>query len=233
MRIAICDDEKRFIKDFSAIVDRFYKSLDMVVDEYLNGLDLLKGFSRFKYDIVFLDIEMPGIDGITTAKKIREINENVYIVFLTGHVEYAIKGYEVNALRYLTKPATEESIHEILKHVLDKQNKDKFLWVKNKDVEKKIKYSDIVYIEAQDKNVVIYTPSESTEIRGRLNDYEDLMQADGFFRVHRSYMVSLSKIMSITGSEITVAGGYRILLSKAKEKEFREAFMSFIHKEAF
>lgn len=233
MRIAVCDDERRFINDFSMIVNRLYKSLDMIVEEFSNGAQLLKSFEMWKFDIVFLDIEMPDMDGISLARKLRELSEEVYIVFLTGHIEYAIKGYEVNALRYLTKPATEESIREVLEHVIKKQSSEKILWVKNRETEQSVKFSDIVFLEAQDQNIVINTISNSYEIRGKLNDYEKSLRPDGFFRIHRSYMVSLSKIMSISGREITTVGGFRLPIARAKEREFREAFMSFVNKEAF
>lgn len=233
MRIAVCDDEKRFVSDFSAIVERLYRSLDIAVDEFSDGVQLLQSFRSVKYDIVFLDIEMPGLDGISLARKLRELSEDVYIVFLTGHIEYALKGYEVNALRYLTKPATEESVHEVLDHVLKKQSNEKSLWLKNRDGERRVRLSEIVFIEAQDQNLIVYTPSGSHEIRGKLNDYEVQLRQEGFFRIHRSYMVSLSKIAGISGKEITVAGGFKLPVARAKEHEFKDAFMSYISKEAF
>ncbi|MBQ8922230.1 MAG: response regulator transcription factor [Oscillospiraceae bacterium] len=233
MWIAICDDEKRFLNDLSEIIRRHYHSLDIAVNKFSSGSELLQSFYRVKYDIVFLDIEMPGLDGISLARKIRELSEDVYIVFLTGHIEYALKGYEVNALRYLTKPATDASVHEVLDQVLKKQSNEKSLWLKNRDGERRIRLSEIVFIEAQDQNIVFYTPSDSFEIRGKLNDYEQQLKQEGFFRIHRSYIVSLSKISGVTGKEITVTGGYRLPVARAKEREFRDAFMSYISKEAF
>ncbi len=233
MRIAICDDEKRFINDFSAIVDKLYKSLDMIVDEFSDGASLLRSFAARRYDIVFLDIEMPGMDGIALAKKLREQSEDVYIVFLTGHIEYAIKGYEVNALRYLTKPASEESVREVLDHVIKKQNSEKYIWVRSRSADQKVRLSDIIFIEAQDQNLIICTQNGSYEFRANIGEYEQMLTPEGFFRIHRSYIVSLSKIVSVSGKELTAAGGYKLPIARAKEKEFKDAFMSFISKEAF
>lgn len=233
MRIAVCDDEKRFVKDFSAIVGRLYRSLDMIVDEFSDGTALLHSFAARAYDIVFLDIEMPGMDGISLAKRLREQSESVYIVFLTSHVEYAIKGYEVNALRYLTKPATEQGVREVLDHVIKKQSSEKFIWVRTRDGEQRIRLSDIVYIEAQDQNLVIITLNANYELRAKLNDYEQFLTPEGFFRIHRSYMVSLSKIVNVSGKELTVVGGYKLPVARGKDKEFRDAFMSFVSREAF
>ncbi|MBR1423107.1 MAG: response regulator transcription factor [Ruminococcus sp.] len=233
MRIAVCDDEKRFTQDFRTIMDKLYKSLDMIVDSYSDGNQLLKRFEERAYDIVFLDIEMPQIDGITLAKKLREKSEGVTIVFLTGHVEYAIKGYEVNALRYLTKPVTEQAVHEVIEYVLKKQRSENHMWIKNRDGEQRIKLSDIIFLEGQDQNIVVYTTSDSYEFRAKLNDYEKQLAPEGFFRVHRSYIVSLSKIIGVFGKEVTVVGGYKLPVARGKEKEFKEAFMSYVNKEAF
>ena len=233
MRIAVCDDEKRFTQDFRTIMYKLYKSLDMIVDSYSDGNQLLKRFEERAYDIVFLDIEMPQIDGITLAKKLREKSEGVTIVFLTGHVEYAIKGYEVNALRYLTKPVTEQAVHEVIEYVLKKQRSENHMWIKNRDGEQRIKLSDIIFLEGQDQNIVVYTTSDSYEFRAKLNDYEKQLTPEGFFRVHRSYIVSLSKIIGVFGKEVTVVGGYKLPVARGKEKEFKEAFMSYVNKEAF
>ncbi|WP_366925647.1 response regulator [uncultured Ruminococcus sp.] len=110
MRIAVCDDEQCFLNYFRGIVKRLYNRLDIITDEFSSGEELLKSFRYKAYDLVFLDIEMPAMDGITLARKLRELSSDVSIVFLTGHIEYAIKGYEVNALRYLTKPAEEKKV---------------------------------------------------------------------------------------------------------------------------
>ena len=232
MRIAICDDEKIFINEVADIIDRFYNSLDLVTYEFSNGSELLKSFKQIGFDIVFLDIEMPGFDGISTARKLRELSENVYIVFLTGHIEYALKGYEVNALRYLTKPVSVSDIRGVIDHVIKKMANEKYIWIKNNEGEYRIKYSDIIYIESQNQNVVIYTVSGNYQVRSKLNDLEDSLRADGFFRIHRSYMVSLLKVIGINGRNVKVLGDTLIPISRSKETEFRLALMAFVNREA-
>ncbi|MBD5144098.1 MAG: LytTR family DNA-binding domain-containing protein [Oscillospiraceae bacterium] len=233
MRIAICDDEKEFTKNFAVIINHLHKSLDMIVDEFSNGNQLVNSFLTKPYDIVFLDIEMPEIDGISLARQLRKLSDDVSIVFLTGHKEYAIDGYGLNALRYLVKPVMEKEIHEILEHVLEKQNSKKFIWLTNRDGTHRIKISDIIFIEAKNQNLIFYTVSGSIEIRGNINKYEKELESDGFFRVHRSYIVSLSKIKSIFGNKITVECDFKVPIARAREHEFNHAFFLFINKEAF
>ena len=232
MKIAICDDEKIFINQVADIIDKFYNSLDIISYEFSNGAELLRSFEQIGFDIVFLDIEMPELDGISIAEKLRELSETVYIVFLTGHIEYALDGYKVNALRYLTKPVSAVDISCVIDYVIKKMNNEKYLWVKSSDGEYRIKHSDIIYIESQNQNVIIYTVSGNYQTRKKLNDLENQLRSDGFFRIHRSYIVSLLKVIGINGRNVKVLGGTFIPISRSKETEFRAALTAFVDREA-
>jgi DNA-binding LytR/AlgR family response regulator len=233
MRIAVCDDEQRFINDLKTTLDKLYSSLDMMTDGYNSGEELLKGFKHKAYDIVFLDIEMPAMDGITLARKIRELSRDVCIVFLTGHIEYAIKGYEVNALRYLTKPADEQKIKEVIDHVLGKLESSKMLWVKTADGEQRIALSDILFIEAQNQNVVISTPENSFSVRGNISVYEEQLAQYGFFRIHRGYLISLPKVLRLGSKCVVMEDNTTLPVSRSKESKLRDMLFSYVSKEAF
>ena len=233
MRIAICDDEQQFLRDFRCITDRLYRSLDMLTDCFSSGSALLKQFRLRAYDLVFLDIEMPEMNGITLAEELRELSEEVSIVFLTGHVEYAIKGYEVNALRYLTKPADEQKIRAVIDHVLQKMENEKQLWIKTDEGDMRLRLKEILFIESQNQNVVINTASDSYSVRGNMSDYEERLTPEGFFRIHRGYLVALSKVQRISGKELVMEDGTVLPVSRSKEAKLREALFSFVSKEAF
>ena len=221
MRIAVCDDEQCFLNYFRGIVKRLYNRLDIITDEFSSGEELLKSFRYKAYDLVFLDIEMPAMDGITLARKLRELSSDVSIVFLTGHIEYAIKGYEVNALRYLTKPAEEKKVREVIDHVLKKQ-----------ESEQKLALGDILFIEAQNQNVVISTASESYSVRGNISDYEKELTAHGFFRIHRSYLISLPKVLRISNKSVVMEDNTILPVSRSKEAHLREMLFSYVSREA-
>ena len=223
MRVAICDDDRYFITFFRGLMNRMYNSLDIITEDFCCGDDLLKGFKHKAYDVVFLDIEMPDMDGITLAKKLREISSDVYIVFLTGHTEYAINGYEVNALRYLTKPAEENKLREVIDHVLSKQEGENVIWVKTEDGRQKIMLSDILYIEAQNRNVIITTNKDSFTVRGNISDYEEQLCKRGFYRVHRGYLISLGKVLRISSNKTAVMeDGAELPISRSKEAALKE-----------
>lgn len=233
MRIAVCDDEKHFITDFTQIMDKLYNSLDIVTEEFSQGEELLRSFRSCPYDIVFLDIEMPKMDGITLARKLRELSDEVCIVFLTGHVEYAIQGYEVNALRYLTKPANEEKVREVIDYVLDKQASAKQLWLKTSEGDVRLKLADVLFIEAQNQNVAVNTSADTYVVRGNISDYEERLSPEGFFRIHRGYLISLSKVMKLSGKEVIMEDGTSLPVSRTKESKLKEALFSFVSREAF
>lgn len=233
MRIAICDDEQCFLDDFRRIADSLYRSLDILIDSFSSGSALLKQFRLKAYDLVFLDIEMPEMDGITLAEELRALSEEVSIVFLTGHIEYAIKGYEVNALRYLTKPADEQKIKDVVDRVLQRLESEKQLWIKTDEGEIRLRLRDILFIESQNQNVIINTAAESYSVRGNMSDYEARLTPDGFFRIHRGYLAALARIRRIAGKEIVMEDGTVLPVSRSKETKLREALFSFVSREAF
>ncbi|MBR6256123.1 MAG: response regulator transcription factor [Lachnospiraceae bacterium] len=233
MRIALCDDERQTSEKLYDMIENISRSLDVITDVFTDGNELLRRFAQKSYDLVFLDIEMPAVDGLTVAEKLRDMSTEVFIVFLTSHVEYAIKGYEVNALRYLTKPPAKEKVREIIEYVRKKQAEEKSLWIKTGDGEYKLKLSDIIYIEALNQKMLIHTLSGNYEVWGKLSDYEDKLGGEGFFRIHRSFLVSLSKVCGIKGQYIKVSGGDELPVGRTKEQSFRTAMIAYADREAF
>ena len=237
MRIAVCDDEEKFRVQAKEMIEKLTNSIDIVVDAYEDGRKLIERFESNPYDVLFLDIEMPLMDGITLAKKVRAMSENVYIVFLTGHVEYALEGYEVNALRYLTKPVQEDKLREVLRFVMDKNTSKRQLLIKEEGEEILLNVSDIVYAEAQNQYVMIFTAdSEEHLIRYNLGDLEEELKNDGFFRIHRGYLVSLAKVKKLVKNDVLIeAGSEEISLpvSRSNVKPLKEALYSYVENTAF
>lgn len=232
MRIAVCDDEAEYCNQIQTMIEKIYHSLDLIVDTYQTGQDLLRWFPERKYDLIFLDIEMPGIDGISLARRLRERKEELRLVFLTSHVEYALKGYEVQALRYLTKPVQEDKLEEVLSYVMKQMQGQRIIWLKTNGGEERVSVSDILYLEAQDQNILILTAEQSYTVRYNLRDFERELREYGFFRIHRGYLVSLGKISAVRKNEVTLDGGTVLPLSRTKEKPLKEALYQYIKKEA-
>ena len=235
MRIAVCDDEEKFRNQARDMVDKLAGSLDVVVDAYSDGNQLLAAFDKKPYDVLFLDIEMPAMDGITLAKKLRERSDSIYIVFLTGHVEYALEGYEVNALRYLTKPVQEEKLREVLRFVMDQSTSKRQLMIKEDGEELLLNIADIIYFEAQNQYVMIYAADGEHLVRYNIGDFEEQLKNDGFFRVHRGYLISLAKVKKLVKSEVLMEGEdgeISIPVSRSNVKPLKEALYAYVENAA-
>ena len=233
VRIAICDDEEIYRIELKTLLDKLLINDDYDIDTFADGRILIESFSSSPYDLVFLDIEMPSIDGITLAKKIRTASENVFIVFLTGHIEYALEGYEVNALRYLTKPVDINKLREVLKYVQEKRGNSRQLIIKEDGAEILIDTDDVVYMESMDQNVKIVTSKGEHVIRHNIGDFEEKLKNDGFFRIHRGYLISLSKVKKLVKNDVIMEGDISLPVSRSNQKALKEALYTFVEGSAF
>ena len=232
MRVAICDDEKIQLSITKTSVENAYNSLDLIVDTYTSGVDLLSAVDAVNYDLIILDIEMPGLNGIETAKKLRKIEDKTAIVFLTSHVEYALEGYEVNALRYLTKPANTEKLSEIITYLLEQKKKDKRILLRNSEDVEMVCVADIYYMEAQDQMIRVVTDKGEYRNRYNLGDYETELSAYGFFRIHRGYLINLGHVLRLTGREIVMEDSASLPVSRTKETALKNALFHYVRNEA-
>ena len=228
MRIAVCDDEELFRIEFKSVLDKVLINAEYDIDTFSGGSSLYEAFLKNPFDLVFLDIEMPGIDGITLAKRLRAVSENVQIVFLTSHIEYALEGYEVNALRYLVKPVDMNKLSEVLKYIQDKKNNSRQIMIKQEGEDIVIDISDIIYMESMDKNVRIVTSKSEYITRYNISDYEEELKNSGFLRIHRGYLISLSKVKKIVKNDVVMDGDISLPVSRSNIKTLKDALYAYV-----
>lgn len=233
MRIAVCDDEELFRIEFKSVLDKVLINAEYDIDTFSGGSSLYEAFLKNPFDLVFLDIEMPGIDGITLAKRLRAVSENVQIVFLTSHIEYALEGYEVNALRYLVKPVDMNKLSEVLKYIQDKKNNSRQIMIKQEGEDIVIDISDIIYMESMDKNVRIVTSKSEYITRYNISDYEEELKNSGFLRIHRGYLISLSKVKKIVKNDVVMDGDISLPVSRSNIKTLKDALYAYVEGTAF
>ena len=236
MRIAVCDDEELFRIEFKSVLDKVLINAEYNIDTFSGGSSLYEAFLKNPFDLVFLDIEMPGIDGITLAKRLRAVSENVQIVFLTSHIEYALEGYEVNALRYLTKPVSIDKLKEVLSYVRQRETAFRQIIIKEDGEKIVIDINDVIYMEAMNQNVRIVTGSGEHVIRYNISDFEEQLKNDGFYRIHRGYLISLSKVKKLAKSDVIMELGkdeVPLPVSRSNLKPLKEALYSYVEGTAF
>lgn len=231
MRIAVCEDETVFMEQLR---DQLYLQLkcyeDMVVDTFESGELFLETYEKnpYTYEIIFMDIEMKKIDGIMTARRVRERNKDVVLIFLTSHIEFALEGYEVDAFRFLAKPINEEKLTLTLQDIQREMSENKRIIIKDADREIIILHKEIVSIEACNVNLLIHTQNHSYRIRKSLMQLESELNGPMFYKTHRSYLINLGHLIQYTNKEVTMDNGERIPLSRNKLKELKEALIFYV-----
>lgn len=234
MKIAICDDDWHMQQTLRLLIDEIYQDLDMLADGFTSGEALLAAVQKQSqpYQLILLDIEMRGIDGIETAKRLRKLLPDCYIIFITSHDEFALTGYEVAAFRYLVKPVQPEKLTEAISAVRAELSDHITLHVEDGPVEALLRVKDIYYIEAQDKRVRVVLKDTAFSDRRGIDEIERALAGEDFFRVHRSYLINFRYVARLDKNEILLVSGEQIPLSRLRKKAFKNAFQAYVSRTA-
>lgn len=228
MNIAVCDDERIIREHLAELVKD--QEPDSHIDLYATGGELLA--AALHYDIIFLDIQMEGINGIETARRLRERGSDSILIFITALKEYVFEAFDVAAFHYLLKPVCKEKFLEVFDRAVwesakGKKTQKKPLFVKTRERRVKIEREHILYIESRARKAAIHTDKEILEIYATMNRLEE--ELDGsFYRCHRGYFVNLAHIREYGSDSITLGNGENIFLAKEKYHEFVRKYMRYL-----
>ena len=231
MRIAICDDEEVFNRQTVELINSMLaKPAECDIITCLSGEELLEKYKAERFDIIFLDIEMGGMNGMDTAREIRKTDENVIIVFLTSYQEFAPDGYEVNAYRYLIKNQPAYIYEKQFKSIFDEYSqKHKCFMIHDRNDKICIHLKDICFFEVMNKSVTVHAVTKSYEYIGKLSDIEEQLQNDGsFIRTHKSYIVNVAQIDTIRNFDILMKNSEHALMSRNLKKSVVDKYISYM-----
>lgn len=233
LKIAICDDEKIYRDTVKSYIAKFSKSIDtsITIFEYDSGLKLLDDINDKDFDLIILDIVMDDIDGIETAKKIRFLDKEVCIVFLTNYSEYAIKGYGLNVYEYLLKESlNEEKLKKIILEVKKNQKTRNIVLKMQKEIVK-FNVNSIYFFEVNNRTITVHYDFngeyETKSFYGKLEDIEKQLDVNFFYRSHRSYIVNIKKIRKIASREIFFDISQKAMVSRLKILELKEKYINY------
>lgn len=223
MDIAVVDDEKVIREHLCELIKK--QKPDSRVESYATGEELLAAGRSF--DMVFLDIQMEGINGIETAGKLRKRQEEMVLIFITGLKEYVFEALDLYAFQYLLKPVNEKKFAEVLERAAreaGRRNTKKALFIKTRNLT--LDQADILYIESRGKKVEIHTARENKNIQiyAAMEELERQL-GEEFYRCHRAYIVNMTHITEYSSDSIMLTNGDRVYLAKKKYGEFVKAYM--------
>ncbi len=229
MNIAICDDEDIFRKHFRELLlkESFVQNTDIQVWECASGEELLAACSEagFHADVIFLDIRMKGMDGMETARILRQRGEKCLLVFLTSLSEYAAKGYEVKAFRYLMKEDADRELGQMMKECVRELEGEAWFAFSRGHCHYSVPRADILYFESRKRQVYLYTEVREYSFYEKLDAVEALLAGKGFLRCHRSFLVQERYVRGWKDNALWLENGRELPISRAYEKEVNRRLM--------
>lgn len=236
LRLAICDDMPEFLLSTKMQLEQWKdKPEELIIELFNNGDSLIEAHIANPYDIIFLDVLMPLLNGIETASEIRKHDSSVKIVFLTSTSAFAVDSYTVHADNYLLKPVAQDKLFHCINELYsDILNNAKYINVSSATAVYRIELRNIEYIEAHGKKVLfILTNGSMIESNQPFYFFQDkLLLEDGFFKCHRSYIVNIYRIVTYMQKEIRMQSGFRIPVSRSCHAEFESAYFDLLFRKS-
>lgn len=234
IKIAFCDDEMEVLHQMNELLDRYRveRNEDITYAAFQSPFELLTEIEKgIRPDILFLDVVMPGQNGMDVAKEIRQYDTNVKIIFLTSSPEFAVESYTVGAYFYQLKPIWEESFFRLMDSVLSECEKKKknSLILHSKDGITRIDLQQLEYCEVLGRKLLFHLENGAVlESAGSLDDLAgQLMQHSNFFRPHRSFLVNMEYIQNISSRSIKMVNDAEIPIPHGKCSEIKNTYMEY------
>lgn len=225
LHIAICDDETDFVTHLTTLIQQYAAETgeNIKITAYYDGMELVERYDT-SIDLIFLDIQMRLLDGLHTAQRIRELDENVGIIFLTTLTQYGLEGYQYQAANYIIKPIKYVRLKAELNQWLKKHrhNDSPSIVVINDSGKYKIALKSLRYVETFNRKLLLHTEQENIISYKSMKEMEQELSQAGFARCHTSYLVNLFYVKGVQKLEITLITGEQIPISQPKRKTFME-----------
>ena len=231
IHIAIVEDDEKFINQLKEYILQYQndRKKEVKITVFRDGEDIIEDY-RCQYDIILMDIQMDFMDGMTAAEKIRQLDSEVVIMFITNLTQYAVRGYEVDALDYVVKPVEYFAFSQKLDKAIErcKKKTEEYLMVSTDAGITKVAVSDIFYVESQGHNAIYYTKKGTLSSRVAMKELEEKMRDYGFFRCGKGFLVNMKKVDTVKNNDCEI-NGVKIPISRIKRKEFMELLIQYVN----
>lgn len=221
VRVAIVEDDRTYAEKLIKYLSQYEKESGqkLLVRYFQDGEDIVEDY-KCSFDIILMDVEMQFMNGMTAAEKIRELDGEVIIIFITNMPQYAMKGYTVDALDYVLKPLSYFAFSQKIDRALQRleRRKKTFIPIVVKGGMKKLDISQIFYIEVQDHSLCFHTRDGNYEAKGSMRELEESLSAYHFYRCNKCYLVNLEHVFGMQGNNLIV-GNDLLQVSRARKKD--------------
>lgn len=230
VRIAVVEDEKESQEQLVSYVSRYEKEAEQKfeVTVFSDGMDIVENYHPV-WDIIFMDIRMKHLDGMKAAEKIRRYDPAVILIFITTMAQYAIKGYEVDALDFVLKPVTYAQFSMKLTKALSvvKKREEKYLFLPVEDRKERVALSEILFIEVRNHNLHVVTKKQTYIMRLSMQVMERELTPYHFVRCNNCYLVNLANVTGVNRDSVLI-GTFDLPISRPKKKQFLQALSDYI-----
>ena len=229
-QLAIVEDEDSYAAQLMEYINKYQAESGYYfkVTRFTDGDEITNGY-KGQFDIILMDIEMKLMDGMTAAEEIRKLDSDVIIMFITNMTNYAIRGYQVDALDYVLKPVSYFAFSQKLGRAISriKKTPSKIISVDMPSGVKKLEIDNIFYIESEGHNLNFYTTSGEFTIRAKMGDFEEQLSPYNFFRSNKGYLVNLKYVDGVENGSCIIAGK-KLLISRARKNDFMTALTDYM-----
>ena len=230
VRVAIVEDDQSWARQLRQYVDDYGresgKTFDVIL--YQDGEDLIGGYHA-QFDIILMDVQMKFLDGMTTAELIRKTDPEVVIIFITNMAQYAIRGYEVDAMDYMLKPLSYATFAQRMGRALGRirRRERAFITIPIKGGAMKLAVEDIQYVESQGHRLIYYTRNGQHMSTGTIKEAEEKLEGMHFFRSNKGYLLNLEHVDGVQDS-CALVDGKQLLISRSRKGPFLEALARYM-----
>ena len=229
LRVGVCDDEKVICSEMNKHITFYSEQRKISVETkyYQSGIELIENKDIADLDILFLDIDMPQLDGIETAYRLNKFIKNCKIVMLTSKTERFKEAFKIGAFRFVTKPIEQREVFDAIDDVRDRMIGNKELTLLRDGKNYIIQQKDILYVMMDKTSAYIFTEKHDFRSGDPLSWWEQELDERIFVRCHKSYIVNLSKIADIEKRMIRLVGGEKIPVARRRKEELELRFMKY------
>jgi DNA-binding LytR/AlgR family response regulator len=235
MIIGLCDDDETQLNYIEMLIKGWSKQrhIPCEVLRYCSAEEFLfEQGDRYPFDLIILDIQMKQMNGMELARRIRDVEKDIPIIFLTGIRDYVFEGYEVGALRYLLKPVKEEQLivaFDEINHDLNSIKKNYYIFRHGGEMMKQ-DHEGIIYVEALGHYIKMITTGQAYEWKDSISQIGKALNMEDFIYTHRSYIVNLKYVEKINKTDCLLSNGITIPVSRSNYQSLNEAFIKYYRK---